>query len=138
VIDEKNRRKQIIVPDGQQLKLDNVTGVKPTRKGLGLPPINIIQERAWSLLGFIFVAFVYVFGIAMSYTAFMRESEVAPSEAHRAFFQALAWGSGITSILVAIFTSPMWGWMVGYIIVLTYFGFKAFIVEYISKPNIPA
>jgi len=138
VIDDKGKRKQMIVPDGQKFKLENVTGVKPSKGGMGLPSVNIIQERAWSLLGFIFVAFVYVFGIAMSYTTFMRESEIAPSDAQRAFFQALAWGSGITSILLAIFTSPLWGWMVGYIIVLMYFGFKAFIAEYIAKPNVSA
>lgn len=132
---ENGKRKQIVVPDGQKVSLSNVSGVIKANSS-GMPTLSDVQMKSWSLVWFIITAFVYVFGIAMSYTAFMRESEIATSEANRAFFQSLAWGSGILSIALAIFTSPTWGWMVGYAIVLVYFGFKSFIAEYIAKPKV--
>jgi len=117
---ENGKVKQIIAPDGQKFQLSGVDGGLKGDNKLALPTLDVVYGRAWDIVGIIFAAFLYVFGIAAVYAIFMRQYELTG----KASFQAIAYGATAVSIFLPYS---------GYIIILAYFGFNAFIAEYVAK-----
>lgn len=119
---DNGRRRTLIAPAGQKLKLENIIGDKPSDKNaiLALPSPNEIQDRAISLLTVLVGTFFWVFGIVASYTIFMRQYEATSKD----YFRIIAYVSAGLSVLFP---------GLGYVIILGYFGFNAFIAEYIAQ-----
>lgn len=138
IVDDQGRRRQIVVPDGQQFTLSGITSINPGAKGLGLPERSEIQKKFWSLLTIVVLVFFYVFGIAISYTVFMRQAETSFREGNMQSgygFQTLAYGTFAFTVLFSVLGDPSYGWMIGYIVVLLYFGFNAFVTTFIKKDD---
>jgi hypothetical protein len=119
---DNGKRRTLIAPAGQKLRLENIIGDKPSDKDaiLALPTADQFQARAISLITIVAGTFVWVFGIVATYTVFMREYEATGKD----YFRIVAYASAAASV---IFPG------VGYVIILGYFGFNAFIAEYIAK-----
>jgi hypothetical protein len=119
---DNGRRRTLIAPAGQKLRLENIIGDKPSDKNaiLALPSSNDIQDRAISLLTVLVGTFFWVFGIVASYTIFMRQYEATGKDS----FRMIAYVSAGLSVLFP---------GLGYVIILGYFGFNAFIAEYIAQ-----
>lgn len=137
IIDENGKRRQIVVPDGQQFTLSGISSINPGEKGLGLPDRSEVEKKAWEVIGMIGYAFVYVFGVVMTYSIFMREAEKSfnanpPNMSAGYGYQSIAYGTFLFTLFLAVFGSPTYGWMVGYVVVLLYFGFNAFVATYIK------
>lgn len=119
---ENGKRKTLIAPAGQKVRLENILGDKPSDKDaiLALPTPDQFQERAITLLTIVVSTFFWVFGIVASYTIFMRQYEATGKDS----FRIIAYASAAASV---IFPG------LGYLIILGYFGFNAFITEYIAQ-----
>ena len=119
---DNGRRRTLIAPAGQKLRLENIIGDKPSDKNaiLALPSADEFQARAINLLTVVAGTFFWVFGIVASYTVFMRQYEATGKD----YFRIVAYASAAASV---IFPG------LGYLIILGYFGFTAFIAEYIAK-----
>ena len=119
---DNGRRRTLIAPAGQQLKLENILGDKPSDKNaiLALPSADEFQTRAITLLTIVASTFFWVFSIVATYTVFMRQYEATGKDS----FRIIAYASAAASV---IFPG------LGYIIILGYFGFNAFIAEYIAQ-----
>lgn len=65
VVDPNGRRRTLVVPDGQQLTLDNVDGVETTKiAGVKMPSFSYFSTRMTDLLTFFGIAAFQVFGFA--------------------------------------------------------------------------
>jgi hypothetical protein len=119
---ENGKRRTLIAPAGQKLRLENILGDKPSDKDaiLALPTADQFQERAITLVTIVVSTFFWVFGIVAPYTVFMRQYEATG----RDVFRIIAYASSAASV---IFPG------LGYLIILGYFGYNAFITEYIAK-----
>ena len=119
---DNGKRRTLIAPAGQKLKLENIIGDKPSDKQaiLALPTASDIQDRAISLLTVLVGTFFWVFGIVATYTIFMRQYEATGKDS----FRMIAYVSAGLSVLFP---------GLGYVIILGYFGFNAFIAEYIAQ-----
>ena len=119
---DNGKRRTLIAPSGQKLRLENIIGDKPSDKDaiLALPTPDKIQERAITLLTVIASTFFWVFGIVAAYTIFMRQYELTGKDS----FRIIAYASAAASVLFP---------GLGYLIILGYFGFNAFIAEYIAQ-----
>jgi hypothetical protein len=119
VADENGRTRTLVAPDGQKLKLENVTTGNTTKKDV-IPNVNVIYDRAWTLALHIVNVFIYVFAIVAVYAIFMRKYETTGLDS----FRMLAYGCAIVSIFLPY---------AGYFIILLYFGFNSFLNEYTNK-----
>lgn len=119
---DNGKRRTLIAPAGQKLRLENILGDKPSDKNaiLALPSTNDIQDRAISLLTVVASTFFWVFGIVAAYTVFMRQYEATGKDS----FRLIAYVSAAASVLFP---------GLGYLIILGYFGFNAFITEYVAQ-----
>lgn len=119
---DNGKRRTLIAPAGQKLRLENIIGDKPSDKDaiLALPTPDKIQERAISLLTVIASTFFWVFGIVAAYTIFMRQYELTGKDS----FRLIAYASAAASVLFP---------GLGYLIILGYFGSNAFIAEYVAQ-----
>lgn len=119
---DNGKRRTLIAPAGQKLRLENIIGDKPSDKDaiLALPTPDKIQERAITLLTVIASTFFWVFGIVAAYTIFMRQYELTGKDS----FRLIAYASAAASVLFP---------GLGYLIILGYFGFNAFIAEYVAQ-----
>lgn len=116
---ENGKRKTLVTPAGQKFKLDNVIGNKEDAKA-ALPSASEIQKQAITLLTIVVSTFAWVFAIVATYAVFMRQYEMTGKD----YFRIVAYVTAGLSILFPGF---------GYIAILGYFGFQAFIAEYIAK-----
>jgi hypothetical protein len=119
---DNGKRRTLIAPSGQKLRLENILGDKASDKDaiLALPSTNEIQDRAISLLTVVASTFFWVFGIVAAYTVFMTQY----TNTGRDIFRIVAYASAAASV---IFPG------LGYLIILGYFGFNAFIAEYVAQ-----
>lgn len=119
---DNGKRRTLIAPAGQTLRLENILGDKLSDKNaiLALPSADQFQERAITLLIVVLSTFFWVFGVIAPYTVFMRQYEATAKD----YFRIAAY---VSSGLSVIFPG------LGYFIILGYFGFKAFMAEYIAK-----
>ena len=70
IVDDKGKRRRIVVPDGQQFKLDNVTVNDPKKGPMQLPPMKYFQNQLYLIAGIVVATFIYVFGVVATYTVF--------------------------------------------------------------------
>lgn len=119
---DNGKRRTLIAPAGQKLRLENILGDKASDKDaiLALPSTNEIQDRAISLLTVVASTFFWVFGIVAAYTVFMRQYEATGKDS----FRLIAYAAAAASVLFP---------GLGYLIILGYFGFNAFIAEYVAQ-----
>jgi hypothetical protein len=110
---ENGQRKRIVIPDGQQFKMDNVSINDPKKGPLQVPPMEYFQNQFKLLGGIVLWTTVYVFSIAVTYTLFMQNTPV---------FVAVP----ATAISVFIPYS-------GYVMVFLYFMFNGFVDTYVGK-----
>lgn len=124
ILDNGMRRK-LITPAGQKLKLENILGdakteVKDFMTG------DKIQEYSISLITVLMSTFFWVFGIVAPYAVFMREYAKNPIQ--NDIFRTAAY---VTAGLSVIFPGA------GYVFILFFYGFNAFIKEYIRDKIVP-
>lgn len=119
---DNGKRRTLIAPAGQKLRLENIIGDKPSDKDaiLALPSTTQIQDRAINLITVVASTFFWVFGIVAAYTIFMRQYELTGKDS----FRIIAYASAAASVLFP---------GLGYLIILGYFGWNAFIAEYITQ-----
>lgn len=122
---DNGKRRKLITPAGQQLKLENVIGDKATDTTMLLPTTDKMQTYAISIITVMASTFVWVFGIVAPYAVFMREYERNPVQNDQ--FRMAAYGSAGLSILFP---------GAGYVIILLYFGLSAFVNEYKNLPQV--
>jgi hypothetical protein len=117
---DNGKRRTLITPAGQKFKLENVVGDKPSDKTMQLPSGSDIQNRAITLLTIIVSTFIWVFGIVAAYAVFMRQYETTQKD----YFRIIAY---VAAGLALLFPGA------GYLLILLFFGFQAFIAEYIAQ-----
>jgi hypothetical protein len=119
VIDNGKRRK-LVTPAGQKLKLENIIGGKDA--GLGdVFTGDAVQKYTLMLVGIIVSTFFWVFSIVAVYTIFMRQYK--PSDPSTDYFRIVAYVASAFALLVP---------GSGYVIILLAFAVPAFVKEYIS------
>lgn len=117
IIDENGKRKKLVTPAGQKVRLENVRG---NDKSTVLPSLDKLQENAVFIVTIIVSTFFWVFSIVAVYTLFMRQYEATG----RDMFRMMGYGAAAAS---ALFPG------LGYLIILGYFGLNAFLKEYVSQ-----
>lgn len=121
IVDNGKPRK-LVTPAGQKLRLENIIGDKVSdSSGMALPTPDKMQEYAITIITVIISTFVWVFGIVAPYAVFMREYEkdMVNNDQYRI---AAYVSAGLSTIFPGL----------GYVIILLFFGFRAFITEYIA------
>ncbi len=73
IIDEKGQRRRIVVPDGQQFTMDNITVNDPKKGPLQVPSMEYFQNQFKLLGGIVLSTLVYVFGVAITYVLFSQK-----------------------------------------------------------------
>jgi hypothetical protein len=118
---EDGKRKTLITPAGQKLRLENILGDKASDKDgiLALPTPSQFQSRAIALLTIVLSTFMYVFAIVAVYAIFMNKA----LEPGKKYLQVVAYAGAAASVLFP---------GTGFLIILGYFGFIAF-MENIQK-----
>lgn len=117
---DNGKRRKLITPAGQKVRLENIIGDKQSDSTAMLPSLDQTQQYALSLVVVVASTFFWVFGIVASYAVFMRQYENTGKD----YFRLIAYASAALSVF---FPGS------GYAIILLYFGFSAFIKEYIAK-----
>lgn len=70
VVDENGRRRKLVVPDGQKIKLDNVSITDPRKGKAQLPSFKYFQKQMYIFASVVLATLVYVFSIVATYTIF--------------------------------------------------------------------
>jgi len=115
---DNGRRRKIITPAGQKLKLENILGSK-TGGGEDVFTASAAQKYALTFVGIVVSTFFWVFSVVAVYTIFMRQYE----STGKAYFQTVAYVASAFALLVP---------GSGYVIILLAFAIPAFVTEYIS------
>lgn len=119
---DNGRPRKLITPAGQKLKLENVVGdTKTSVADIAFSP-DKFQTYAISITTVLLSTFFWVFGIVGPYAVFMREYAKDPIQ--NDIFRVAAY---VTAAASVIFPGA------GYVIVLLFYGFNAFIKEYIQR-----
>ena len=119
---ENGKRRTLITPSGQKLRLENILGDKASDKDaiLALPTPSQFQSRAISLLTIVLSTFIYVFGIVAVYAVFMRQAD----ETGKDYFRIVGYVGAAVSVMFP---------GTGFLIILGYFGFKAFMENMVKE-----
>lgn len=112
LIDENGKRQRIVVPDGQQFKLDNISVTDPKKGPLQLPSYEYFQSQLKLIGTLILSTLIYVFSVAATYTLFMQNAEIL----------------AIPATAVAVFIPYS-----GYVMIFLYFMFNSAIKTYIGE-----
>lgn len=115
VVDDTGKRRKLVTPAGQQLRIENVLGGNVAEKDNILPSTDKVQEYAISVATVVASTFFWVFNIAAPYAVFMR---MYGGNVERDYFRIAAY---VSAALAAVFPG------LGYIIILGYFGGAAFL-----------
>jgi len=118
---DNGKRRTLITPAGQKLRLENILGDKASDKDaiMALPTPSQFQSRAIALITIVLSTFIYVFGIVAVYAIFMNEA-LKPG---KKYLQVVAYVGAAASVMFP---------GTGFLIILGYFGFGAF-MENIQK-----
>lgn len=116
---QNGKRKTLVAPAGQKLRLENLVGVGKPGDPATLPTLDEVQTQVIALLTIMASTFFWVFGILVAYAVFMRQYE----QTGRDMFRIIAYATAAASVLFPGF---------GYLAVLVYFGFTAFLQKYIA------
>ena len=119
---ENGRRRTLITPSGQKLRLENIVGDKLSDKDaiLALPSASQFQSRAIALLTIVLTTFIYIFGIVAVYAVFMREAVNTGKD----YFRIVGYAGAAASVMFP---------GTGFLIILGYFGFKAFMENMVKE-----
>jgi hypothetical protein len=119
---ENGRRRTLITPSGQKLRLENIVGDKLSDKDaiLALPSPSQFQSRAIALLTVVLTTFIYIFGIVAVYAVFMREALFTGKD----YFRIVGYAGAAASVMFP---------GTGFLIILGYFGFKAFMENMVKE-----
>jgi hypothetical protein len=117
---DNGRRRKIVAPAGQKLKLENLSGSKSDNLSDAFTA-DAVQKYTLMLVGVIISTFVWVFSVVAVYTVFMRQYN--PANPATDYFRIIAYGASAFALLVP---------GSGYIIILLAYGIPAFIKEYIT------
>ena len=119
---ENGRRRTLITPSGQKLRLENIVGDKLSDKDaiLALPSPSQFQSRAIALLTVVLTTFIYIFGIVAVYAVFMREALLTGKD----YFRIVGYAGAAASVMFP---------GTGFLIILGYFGFKAFMENMVKE-----
>jgi hypothetical protein len=121
---ENGKRKTLITPSGQKLRLENILGDKASDKDaiMALPSPSQFQSRAIALITIVLSTFIWVFGIVAVYAVFMRLA--ADPDNGKDYYRIIAYAGAAASV---IFPGT------GFLIILGYFGFKAFMKNIVNE-----
>jgi hypothetical protein len=119
---ENGKRKTLITPTGQKLRLENILGDKVSDKDaiMALPSPSQFQSRAITLLTIVLSSFIYVFAIVAVYAVFMRQA----ANTGKDYFRIVAYVGAAASVLFP---------GTGFLMILGYFGFRAFMDNIVKE-----
>lgn len=119
---ENGKRKTLITPAGQKFRLENILGDKASDKDaiLALPSPSEFQKQAISLVTVILSTFIYVFAIVAVYAVFMRQA----ANTGKDYFRIVAYAGAAASVMFP---------GTGFLIILGYFGFRAFMDNIVKE-----
>jgi hypothetical protein len=115
---DNGRRRKIVAPAGQKLRLENLLGTSKSDTP-GLPSPSELQTYTLTLVGVVVSTFFWVFSVVAVYTIFMRQYESTGKD----YFRIVAYVASGFALLVP---------GSGYVIILLAFAIPAFITEYIA------
>lgn len=117
IIDNGKRRK-LVTPAGQKLKLENLIGSKD-EKLMDVFTGDSLQKYTLTWVGVVISTFFWVFSVVAVYTIFMRQYESTGKD----YFRLVAYGASAFALLVP---------GSGYVIIFLAFAVPAFVREYIA------
>ncbi len=118
---DNGRRRTLVTPAGQKLKLENVVGNKTT--GIAdMVTVDSVQRSALEIFAIVMSTFFWVFSVVAVYTIFMRQYEQTGKD----YFRMIAYGGAGVSLLIP---------GSGYVIILFAFAIPAFVREYIADKS---
>lgn len=122
---DNGRRRTLITPAGQKLRLENILGntrgnATAAGKQAGKGWLEFFQDNALLFVTYALAAFIWVFSAAAVYAIFMRQYEITG----RPMYQAIAFATAAISL---IFPGS------GIVIIIGYFAFTSAIAEYITN-----
>jgi hypothetical protein len=115
---DNGRRRKIVTPAGQKLRLENLLGTKTAPTGELVSPSEL-QKYTLTLVGIVVSTFFWVFSVVAVYTIFMRQYETTGKD----YFRIVAYVAAGFSLLVP---------GSGYVIILLAFAIPAFVTEYVK------
>jgi hypothetical protein len=115
VVDENNKVRRLVIPDGQKFKLDKIMINDPRKGGTQLPKWETIQNQFKLMAGLILTTAVYVFGVVATYTVFMK-----------AFEQKILFVIPLVAISIFIPFS-------GYVMIFLYYLFQGALKRYLGE-----
>jgi hypothetical protein len=120
---DNGRRRKIVTPAGQKLRLENLLGTSDPADGLSdVLTGSKIQEYAISIITIVVSTFVWVFSVVAVYAVFMRK--YVPGNPATDYYRIIAYvGAGLALLFPGF----------GYVIILFAFAIPAFKDEYIAK-----
>lgn len=121
IVDDTGKKRKLVTPAGQKLKLENVIGDKATDSTMALPTVDKVQQHALSLLTVVASTFAYVFNIVAPYAVFMREYD---GKVENDQFRIAAY---VSAGIATFFPGA------GYLIIFIFFGFASFFREYVKN-----
>jgi hypothetical protein len=110
ILDEKGKRKRVVVPDGQMFELDGISPMDPKKPPSALPSFDYIKTQSLEFAAIAVMTFVWVFGIVATYALFAR----------------MGWGYIAWVLAFIAFIIPG----SGYFIILGYFILESFVSNY--------
>ena len=119
---ENGRRRTLITPSGQTFRLENILGDKVSDKDavLALPAASVFQKKAIELLTIVLGTFVYVFAIVAVYAVFMREAV----DTGKDYYRIVGYAGAAASVMFP---------GTGFLVILGYYGFKAFMANMVKE-----
>lgn len=118
---DNGRRRKIITPAGQKLRLENLLGTSKTVDFSDVLTGDKIQEYAIALITVVASTFFWVFSVVAVYAIFMRQYEKPGGQD---YWRIVAYvGSGLALLFPGF----------GYIIILGTFAIPSFVEEYTTK-----
>ncbi len=118
---DNGRRRKIVAPAGQKLKLENLIGSKSDTLG-DVFTGDAIQKHTLAWVSVVISTFFWVFSVVAVYTIFMRQYD--PANPATDYFRLVAYGASAFALLVP---------GSGYVIILLAYGIPAFVKEYITN-----
>jgi hypothetical protein len=110
ILDDKGKRRRVVVPDGQLFELEGISPMDPKKPSSALPSFDYIKTQSIEFAGVAAVTFVWVFGIVATYALFARKG----------------WGYIAWALAFVAFIIPG----SGYVIILGYFILESFVSNY--------
>ncbi len=115
---DNGRRRKIVTPAGQKLRLENLLGTSKSTTP-ELPTPSDIQKYTLEIVAVVVSTFFWVFSVVAVYTIFMRQYENTGKD----YYRLVAYAASAFALLVP---------GSGFVIILLAFAIPAFVTEYIA------